>query len=380
MYSALHAVLILQRLPDLGPATYWRLLKAFSSPEMVLAQPEEVLKSFLKPRAFEALKKYRHQPLTSPIGQALERDLEWLERHPEIHLVNFDNSSYPQLLRHISKPPPLLYVRGDPGCLGMPQIAVVGSRSPTAGGSDNAKNFSRYLAEAGFAITSGMALGVDGAAHRGALAGKGTTIAVLGTGIDRIYPANHQGLAEEIIAGGGALVSEFPLNTGSLASNFPQRNRIISGISCGTVVIEAALKSGSLITARLALEQNREVFAIPGSIHNPLARGCHRLIREGAKLVETGQDIVEELGAMLAYKREELQEVSYGGTHDVDRQPPLLSDAEQILLDAMGFDPVSMDIIIMRTGMSVGAVSAHLIRLELRGIIYQNQSGYCRRA
>lgn len=373
MRSALRAILILQRLPDLGPATYWRLLDAFSSPEAVLSQPIDLLRSILKPRACDALEKFQREPSASPIGQAFERDLEWLDQHPEVRLLAFDDPAYPQLLRHIRRPPPVLYVRGDPDCLGLPQIAIVGSRNPTAGGSDNAKSFARYLAGAGLAITSGLALGVDGAAHQGALVAKGKTIAVLGTGIDQIYPSYHRSLAQHIVTSGGALVSEFPLGTTSLAGNFPQRNRIISGLSCGTLVVEAAVQSGSLITARFALEQNREVFAIPGSIHNPLARGCHRLIRDGAKLVETGQDIMEELGAMLAFKREELEMA------ETDIVLPFLSSAEQILIEAMGFDPVPIDILSERTGMPVGAVAAHLISLELKGIICQNHAGYSRR-
>src|SRR5690606_10493791 len=199
-----------------------------------------------------------------------------------------------------------LYVRGNIECLELPQLAIVGSRTPSAGGRDNAFAFARDLASHGFAITSGLALGVDGAAHAGALAGGGKTLAVFGTGIDSVYPGRHKQLAEQILAEGGALISEFPLDTRSMAANFPQRNRLIIGVSLCTLGVEAAHPRGALITARLALQQNREVFAIPGSIHNPLARGCHSLIRQGATLVECAQDIVDQLGGLLTFKREQL--------------------------------------------------------------------------
>jgi DNA processing protein len=371
MQDSLRAALVLHRLPDLGSATYWRLLESFSSPTQVLSQPIELLRTQLKPATCEILAEYQRDPQGSVAGQLLERDLRWLDQHPEVHLLCIDDPAYPALLRQIRRPPALLFVHGDPACLSLPQVAIVGSRNPTPGGSDNARQFARYLAESGFAITSGLALGVDAAAHQGALAASGKTIGVLGTGIDRIYPSRHRDLARDIIATGGALVSEFPLGTTSQAGNFPQRNRIISGLSCGTLVVEAAVQSGSLITARLALEQNREVFAIPGSIHNPLARGCHRLIREGAKLVETGLDIVEELGALLEFKRQESMAQEQQACVE-------LAPVEQTLLAAMGFDPVDMDTLAERTSLDIGAVAAQLVGLELKGVVGTTSGGYIR--
>ena len=374
MQDSLQASLILQRLSDFGPATYWRLRDAFGDPANVLMQSPDKLQSFLKPAAAEALLDYQRQRHNSQVGRCLARDLAWLNEHPEVTLLTLDDTHYPGLLREIRRPPPLLFVLGDPACLSLPQVAIVGSRNPTPGGNDNAHQFARFLAGAGFTITSGLALGVDGAAHRGALAAQGKTIAVLGTGIDRVYPARHRQLAQDIIAAGGALVSEFPLDTRSNASNFPQRNRIISGLSCGTLVVEAAVQSGSLITARLALEQNREVFAIPGSIHNPLARGCHKLIRDGAKLVETGQDIVEELGALLGFQQAELDY-----TQSVTAVSQMqLDPAEARLLDAMGYDPVDVDTLAQRTTLDVGLIAAQLIGLELKGVVSNTPIGYVR--
>ena len=223
----------------------------------------------------------------------------WLER-PDAHLLTPADAGYPQLLREISRPPAQLFVRGNVAALALPQLAIVGSRSATPGGTETAHAFARHLAARGFCITSGLAEGIDAAAHQGALAAGGRTLAVCGTGPDIVYPRQHERLADEIVAAGGAIVAEFAPGTPVLRSNFPRRNRLISGLSVGTLVIEAGIRSGALITARHALEQGREVFAIPGSIHNPVARGCHHLIRHGAKLVETAADIVDELGSLLA--------------------------------------------------------------------------------
>lgn len=374
MCDSLHANLLLQRLPDCGPASYWRLRDAFGMPGDILRQASTSLAAFLKPSAVQALQDYQQHGEASQLGRLVVRDLAWLSEHPEVTVIGVDDADYPALLREIRRPPPLLYVLGDPACLNLPQIAVVGSRNPTPGGSDNAYQFARFLAGAGFTITSGLALGVDGAAHAGALKVEGRTVAVLGTGIDRIYPARHRRLAQDIVAQGGALVSEFPLDTRSNAGNFPQRNRIISGLSCGTLVVEAAVQSGSLITARLALEQNREVFAIPGSIHNPLARGCHKLIREGAKLVETGQDIVEELGALLGFQQVELRD------HGAEAADPAvaLEPAEASLLQAMGYDPVDVDTLAQRTSLDVGVIAAQLVGLEIKGVVSSMPGGYVR--
>lgn len=372
--------LVLHRLPGLGAAGYKRLVDAFGSPEKALAQPVINLQGNLKPDAQNSLRDFQISPEASAIGGRALADLEWLDAQPDVHLVDLASPAYPDLLREISKMPPLLFVRGDVSCLGLPQLAVVGSRNPTGGGRENAHRFAEFMATHGFAITSGLALGVDGAAHEGALAAQGRTVAVMGTGIDKIYPARHRDLAQRILDAGGALVSELPLGTGSLAANFPQRNRIISGLSHGVLVVEAALQSGSLITAHIALQQNREVFAIPGSIHNPLARGCHQLVRQGATLVETGQDIVDQLQGMLGFEREKLSNRQRTGPklNENDEVPGLLSQGERHLIHTMGFDPVSLDELAERTGLAIGSLAAQLVSLELKGIVEQRGTAFQR--
>ena len=265
--------------------------------------------------------------------------------------------------------------------LGLPQIAIVGSRNPSSGGSENAHRFGEFLAGNGFTITSGLALGVDAAAHQGALAAQGKTIGVMGTGLDLIYTSRHRSLAQQIIDNGGALISELPLGSSANAANFPQRNRIISGLSCGVLVVEAAVQSGSLITAKTAVQQNREVFAIPGSIHNPLARGCHQLIRQGATLVETGQDIVDQLQGMLGYEREKLAKMLQKAEKKTEldhKSLDGLTPAEQQLIHAMGYDPVNVDDLVDRTNIPVGSVAAQLIGLEIKGYVQQIGAGYQR--
>ena len=286
-----------------------------------------------------------------------------------IDLLPITDHRYPALLREIDRPPPLLYVRGALDLLSLPQLAIVGSRRASRGALEDAQAFAARLAGAGFVITSGLALGIDGAAHRGALA-SGRTIAVLGTGVDSIYPRQHAGLAAEILAAGGALVSEFPPGFPVRRASFPQRNRIISGLSLGVLVVEAALKSGSLITARLAMEQGREVFAIPGSVHNPRVRGCHQLIREGAALTESVEDVVPQLGGMLAYKAEEAG-LSVAA-------PPALSVDEAEVLAALGFDPLDADTLADRTGMAIPRLLAVLATLELQGLVDNLDGRYVR--
>lgn len=378
MDSELQATLLLQHLPGLGAKSYWRLIEAFGSPLAVLEQSGDELKTLLKAPAFEALQDYWKNPESSELGQLLQRDQDWLAKHSEVKTLSLGSPDYPPLLREIHRPPPLLYVRGNLDALNLPQLAVVGSRSPTAGGLDNARRFSHYLAANGFAITSGLALGVDGAAHLGALEAGGVTIAVLGTGIDRIYPSRHRALAERILANNGALVSEFPLGTGPQAGNFPQRNRIISGLSAGTLVVEAALQSGSLITARHALQDNREVFAIPGSIHNPLARGCHSLIRQGATLVESGADLVRELGALLGYQQSLFDDSARSLTADNAVPEASFTLEEQAVLTALGHDPQDLDSLSERSGFDVGRLAAYLISLELKGAVTETPNGYVR--
>ncbi|MGH8235860.1 MAG: DNA-processing protein DprA, partial [Steroidobacteraceae bacterium] len=279
-----------------------------------------------------------------------------------------------------------LFVRGEPATLSLPQLAIVGSRNPTAGGRDNATSFAAHLARSGLAITSGLAIGIDAAAHQGALAADGSTVAVCGTGLDIDYPAANRALAEAIEKR-GALVSEFPLGMPALQANFPRRNRIISGLALGTLVVEAAVRSGSLITARLAAEQGREVFAIPGSIHNPLARGSHQLIRQGAKLVETGDDIFAELRALVGALAPALQAAVPAQRNSPAAGPatqratgPVLDKAYEILLDALGFEPAGVDMLIERTGFAADEVASMLLILELDGRLESRPGGrYVRR-
>jgi len=383
MLSPLAATLLVLRLPDVGVAGYWQLLELVESPQQLLNQPVQSWRSLLNPAAADMLTRFISDPERSDVGQKLATELAYIESQPGLHCLTWDDPLYPRLLREIPRPPPLLYVRGDPSCLSLPQLAIVGSRNPSGGGSENAERFAHYLAERGFAITSGLALGIDAAAHRGALRAGGKTIAVMGTGIDLIYPSRHRQLAQEIVDSGGALVSEFPLGTSSHASNFPQRNRIISGLSGGTLVVEAAVQSGSLITASYALQHDREVFAIPGSIHNPLARGCHQLIRQGATLVETAQDIVDQLAGLLSYKRQEVKSARavqpelFAEATVVDVEPQLGED-EQRLLQALGYDPLPVDLLAERTGLDVGTLSAQLIGLEIKGLIQQVGACYQR--
>ncbi len=376
--TPLAAALLILRLPETGVASYWQLVDNLGSPELALQRPLTELEALLKPSALASLKTYLDDPENSELAQQLQLDLRYLEQQPELHCLMLDHEHYPELLRQIPKPPPLLYVRGNPECLKLPQLAIVGSRNPSSGGADNARQFAAYLAERGFAITSGLALGIDACAHAGALAAGGKTLAVMGTGIDLVYPGRHRNLAQQIIDTGGALISEFPLGTGSQAANFPQRNRIISGLSLGTLVVEAAVQSGSLITASYALQQNREVFAIPGSIHNPLARGCHQLIRQGATLVETAQDMIEQLDGMLSYSARQVQQRRQLPPEPEPMVPLELDATEQRLLDAIGYDPVTMDLLIQRSQMAVGQVAACLMGLEIKGVVQQTERGFMR--
>ena len=295
-------------------------------------------------------------------------DATWLAsaRH---HIIEQNNELFPELLGQISNPPRLLYVDGDPELLHLPSLAIVGSRNPTKGGERNAYEFAQHLAKIGFTIVSGLAQGIDTAAHRGALAAGGTTIAFLGHGIDRVYPASNKGLAEEVAAS-GALVSEFPLGTHPGKDHFPQRNRLISGLSFGTLVIEAARRSGSLITARLAAEQGREVFALPGSIHNPLARGCHELIRQGAKLVETADDIVAELAPLVTHVLQTTME-------STSKEKPVQAlDSEYVeLRKYIGHDPTTISELAENSGLTIDQVSSMLLILELHGEIESLSGG-----
>jgi DNA processing protein len=277
--------------------------------------------------------------------------LAWLE-DAQNHLVTLADATYPSTLLEIPDPPPLLYVKGHVEMLNRPTLAVVGSRNASPQGMKNAEEFAMALSHAGYCIVSGLALGIDGAAHRGALRGNSGTVAVVGTGLDIVYPARHRELAHDIAAR-GALVSEFPLGTPSRAQNFPRRNRIISGLSCGCLVVEANVQSGSLITARLATEQGREVFALPGSIHSPLSKGCHLLIKQGAKLVDDIKDILEELGN--------------APTSPVVSESSAETTGNDPLLECMGFDAITLDTLMQQSGLTGETVSAMLLMLELEG-------------
>ena len=359
--------LLLIRAPGLGTRTGARILEHYASPTLILdAATEKQQLCGLKRTAIDYLK--------SPDWEVIESDLAWLNQ-PDRHLITLDDPRYPALLRDIPDPPLALFVHGDPECLVTPQLAVVGSRNPTPGGRENAFEFARYLVGAGLTITSGLAAGIDGAAHRGALAGGGRTVAVVGTGLDRVYPAEHLELAHTITAQ-GALVSEFALGSRPTPGHFPKRNRLISGLSLGTLVVEATPHSGSLITAKLAGEQGRETFAIPGSIHNPQARGCHALIRQGAKLVETAADILEELGQLAS-------------TLDPPTQTPATDPAIETTLDAdyqhllqqLDDTPTPVDTLVQRSGLTAETVSSMLLVLELQGYVSSAAGGhYTRRA
>ncbi|MGM0564716.1 MAG: DNA-processing protein DprA [Pseudomonadota bacterium] len=305
------------------------------------------------------------------------RALEWAE-NDEHHLIHPGHPEYPAPLSELARPPVMLAVMGDVGLLADPQLAVVGSRSASRQGVETAQEFSRYLATRGLVMTSGLALGIDGACHRGALSVDGATIAVIATGTDRVYPARHRDLARQIVAQGGAIVSEFPLGAEPLPGHFPRRNRIISGLSLGVLVVEATLRSGSLITARYAHEQGREVFAIPGSIHQPTARGCHHLIKQGAKLVETADDILEELAPQLqASLLSPGQPRGNGGVPESGEECGL-DDAggdRGQLLEAMGFAPVSVDYLVANTPFKSSEIASMLLILELEGRVSSETGG-----
>lgn len=319
--------------------------------------------------------------LRKPDAAAMQQCLDWLD-HDRHFLVNRDDPLYPPLLRRIDDPPVALFLVGNPDNLVRPQVAIVGSRNATPGGLQHARSFAATLARAGFTVTSGLAAGIDGTAHQGCLDAGGRTIAVAGTGLDRVYPARHRELARNI-SREGAIVSSFPPGVGPLPGNFPARNRIISGMSLGVLVIEAGVRSGSLITARLASEQGREVFAVPGSVHNPLSRGCHRLIRDGARLVETADEVAEDLAPLardLAGEIENLlapeQSNRVSTLDESDNPPHIKQDASyRQLLDAVGFDPTPVDEIIERSQLTPATVSSMLLMLELDGHVSAHAGG-----
>jgi DNA processing protein len=346
--ASLKAWLALGLTRGLGGESARRLLREFGSPDAVFAASVSSLKSVVKADVAAEISK-------GIVDGAVTPALVWLEDNNN-HIVTLADSDYPQALLNIPDPPLLLYVKGRLDLLNRSSLAVVGSRNATPQGISNAEAFAKSLSDAGLCIISGMAHGIDAAAHRGALRSEGKdsggSIAIVGTGLDIVYPAANRELAHAL-AQQGTLISEFPLGTPPLAANFPRRNRLISGMSLGCLVVEASLQSGSLITARLALEQGRDVFAIPGSIHAPQSKGCHALLKQGAKLVETAQDILEELGGSI-----ETPAAAAGS-----------KGASPMLLEHLGFDPVDVDTLSSRCGLTIAELSAMLLTLELSGHI-----------
>ncbi len=370
--------------PGVGPATARKLLAAFGSPEAVFAAAPAAWEALLGPRLAPALASTPVQ-----LERVLAQTLGWLAAAPDRHhLLTLGHPHYPAALLQTPDPPLLLFVQGQLTALAHPTaLAIVGSRNPSPQGAENAQAFARALSQAGCCIVSGLALGIDGAAHRGALEGSAPTLAVLGTGLDRIYPRQHQELAQRIAAQ-GALISEYPLGTAPLAPHFPQRNRLIAGLSQGTLVVEAALQSGSLITAELALQYGREVFAIPGSIHSTQSRGCHALIRQGAKLVESAQDVLEELRPPHTRPAPQQGQLDWGwGDHLVPTAPPAPAEPgqprraspESALLQALGYDPVGLDALQARCGLPTAELQAQLLELELCGSVRRLPGGLFQR-
>ena len=338
--------------PGVGREAARVLLATFGSAEAVLQASTKARKAVVQLGPAAALAQ-----IPEPFEARLSAGWRWLTSGEEARdVIVLGDPRYPRALLDSPDPPLLLYVRGRVELLERPAIAIVGSRNATAQGLENARAFAAHLGGAGWVVVSGLALGIDGAAHEGALAGGGGTIAVVGTGLDVVYPVRHRALAQKIAAD-GLLISEFAIGTPALAENFPIRNRIIAALARGTLVVEAAVQSGSLITARLALEAGRDVFAIPGSIHSPQSRGCHALIKQGAKLVDSANDIVDELAPLAGLAR-------MASTAPTQAAAPAAKDP---VLDALGFDPISLDELIARTGQSAAELSARLLDFELQG-------------
>ncbi len=360
----------LWRVSGVGSKYFQKLLESFSSPTDVFNASSSSLKQAgISQKLADAIIDDREKDTAAP-------DLEWLDAAENHYIITLDCPEYPTLLKQTDSPPPVLYVHGNISIINDPQLAIVGSRNPTQSGMTSAYDFAKYLGQTGLCITSGLALGVDGSAHQGAVDANAPTIAIIATGIDRVYPAKHRNLAHQIVEN-GAIISEFPIGTQPRSGNFPRRNRIISGLAHGTLVVEAALKSGSLITARLASEQGREVFAIPGSIHNPLATGCHLLIRQGAKLVETAQDILEEMSSIIDLSQFDPTAIKDNielSSEDDDNSNDI-NPEHQTLLDKMGYDPVPIDQLVVRTGFKPESIAAMLLILELQNQVSSNGGG-----
>jgi DNA processing protein len=356
------ACLVLARTPGLKAKHVHAMVAEAGSLEQAIGESARGLQVELPPPT--------RNYLVAPEQADIAADLRWIEASGA-ELLPCSSHAYPQLLARTIGAPPVLYVLGDVEVLAMPQLAMVGSRNPTADGRATAKELAAFFARAGLTITSGLALGIDAASHEGALAANGFTIAVCGCGLDKIYPRQHGQLAMRIREQ-GAVISEFPPRSKPLRAYFPQRNRIISGLSLGTLVVEAARHSGSLITARLAAEQGREVFAIPGSIHNPLSKGCHKLIREGAKLVEGAEDVLCELAIPLSDQSLAPRAVRGGA---IPSTGSALDKEYEMLLDALGFAPASIDVLVERCGFPSESVASMLLILELEGRVAPHPGG-----
>jgi DNA processing protein len=341
--TTLASWLTLSQIPGLGNETLRKLLQAFGSPEAVFLASSSELNHITKPALVSAISQGIND-------EALLLTESWLN-DPSNHILSIADAAYPQALLNISDPPFLLFIKGRLELLNAPALAIVGSRNASPQGLRNAEAFAQSVSDSGLCVVSGMAHGVDAAAHLGGLKGRGASVAVVGTGLDKVYPSANRELAHQL-AQHGAIISEFPLGTPPLPANFPRRNRIISGLSLGCLVVEASLQSGSLITARMALEQGRDVFAIPGSIHSPQSKGCHALIKQGAKLVESAQDIIEELHIDFIEKN------SFS---------PTVTEHE--IFTHLTFDPVDLDNLSQHSGLTIAALSAILLQLELDGRI-----------
>lgn len=364
--SELAAWIRLSLTAGIGPEIGRRLLTAFGLPLNVFFAARAELLRVVPERIALALT----SPPSDALSGLIERTLEWA-RQPGNHILTLADAAYPKALLDIPAPPLMLYLKGRLDLLSSPALAIVGSRNATKQGVIDAESFAEALSRAGMTIVSGLALGIDAAAHRGGLRGIGSTIAVIGTGADIVYPARNHSLAHDI-AQQGCIISEYPLGTPAIAANFPRRNRLISGLARGVLVVEAASQSGSLITARQAAEQGREVFAIPGSIHSPMSRGCHQLIRQGAKLVETSQDVLEELRHYSAFANDAQPQSSLA------KATLAVSQGERIL-EALGFSPIAPDMLAERCGLDAAALNAELLVLELDGLVESMPGGLYRR-
>ncbi len=358
LFADAAAWLTLDAVPGLGPESVRQLLLAFETPDRILAASGAQLQVHIGPTLATAVRQ------AADVG-APQEGLAWLAQ-PDNHLLTWHDARYPAVLRDLPAPPVWLYVKGDPAWLARPMLAIVGSRHASPQGLRDAEAFARALSDAGLTIVSGLALGIDAAAHAGGLAGLASSVAVVGTGLDRVYPARNITLAHRLAAE-GAIVSEFAIGTPPKVGHFPRRNRIISGLSLGVLVIEAALESGSLITARLATEQGREVFALPGSIHSTLAKGCHRLIKQGAKLVESAEDVLQEIGRQVPASSPP-ENAAVAGI-----------DEENVLLEMLSGGPLIIDQLASRLGLTVEDVSVKLLAAEMRGTVAKLPGGLYQR-